>query len=147
MKQHFFEDEQEITRSDNDIVILTSHRIRFDDSKHVISIMLEKVSSIEVHYRSWLICLLVGILAAAAGLGIGADNNGQAMIVGLVLGAVLILAYFLTRKHVISIASDGGTKINFETRGMKREAILKFINQIEKAKKDQLLNYHAQVSL
>lgn len=142
MKEYFFEDEKEITRSSNDVVILTTHRIRFDDSKHIISIMLEKVSSIEVHYSSWLICLLFGILAAVAGFVMGVNNNGQAMVAGLALGGILILIYFLTRKHVIEIASDGGTKINFQTSGMKRESILKLINQIETAKSDRFINFN-----
>ena len=68
-----------------------------DDSTHVVSIMLEKISSIEVHYSSWLICLLLGIISAAAGFVLGVNNNGAGMVAGLALGGILILIYFLTR--------------------------------------------------
>lgn len=140
-KNILFTDEQLITESDNKQITLTSHRVRFNSFSwghaHIVSIMLEKISSIEVHYNSWVIVLFLGILSVLAGLVGGAGNQGQIMVMGLVVGAVLILIYFFTRKHVVTIASDGGAKINFATAGMKRDVIVDFINKIEKAKNER----------
>ncbi len=51
------ENEQIITESTNNVVTLTTHRVRYNSSStgqaHIVSIMLEKVSSIEVHYKSF----------------------------------------------------------------------------------------------
>src|SRR5690606_29599459 len=104
---------------------------------HIVSIMLEKVSSIEIHYKSKVLILIFGILLVSAGLIMGANNSGTPMIFGLVLGGLFILIYLLTRKHVVSIASDGGAIIYFQTKGMKREVLLDFINKIEKAKNER----------
>jgi len=132
--------EQIITESDDKSITLTSFRIRRNVSgggqAHIVSIMLEKVSSIEVHYSSWIILLGLGILFGLAGLFAGANNKGDVMVPALLIGGVLVIAYFMTRKHVVTVASDGGAKINFQTRGMKRDAIIEFINKIERAKKE-----------
>lgn len=140
-QKYLFERERLISQSDNNEITLTSHRIRYNSSStgrgHVISIALEKISSIEIHYKSWILVLLLGILFVGAGIIIGANNNGEAMILVLILGGVCILLYFLTRKHVVTISSDGGAKINFETKGMKRETLLDFINKIEVAKSNR----------
>ncbi len=99
--------------------------------------MLEKISSIEIHYKSKVLLLIVGIILGIAGLFVGINNEGMAMVLGFVLSGLFILIYLLTRKYVISIASDGGANINFQTKGMKREFLLDFINKIEKAKNEK----------
>lgn len=136
--KYILEGESIITQSKDRMVTLTNYRIRFQDTSsgraHIVSIMLEKISSIEIHYKSYIFLLIIGILLAAAGLFMGVNNMGRQMTLGLVLGGLFILVYLRTRKHVVSIASDGGAKINFETKGMRREVLLDFINQIEKAK-------------
>ena len=141
-KKNLFEGETLISESDDNVITLTSHRLRYNSSSagtgHIVSIMLEKISSIEVHYKSWILVLFFGILLAAGGLFMGAQNRGDIMVAGLATGGICILLYFLTRKHVITISSDGGSKINFQTKGMKRETLLDFINKIEAAKASRL---------
>ncbi len=135
-----FEKEEIITESDDKVILLTNRRIRYNSSSwgqaHIVSIMLEKISSIEIHYKSLWLFLVVGVILVTGGVIMGANNNGDAMILGLGAGAVLVLIYFFTRKHVVSISSDSGTKINFSTNGMKREKLMDFINKIERAKND-----------
>ena len=142
MEKYIFEGERLISESDDKSVILTTHRIRYNSSGagtgHIVSIMLEKISSIEIHYKSWIFILFAGILLAMGGLLVGAQNRGDAMVMGLGAGGLCILIYFFTRRHVVTIASDGGAKINFETKGLKREALLDFINKIEAAKANRL---------
>ncbi|GDX53477.1 hypothetical protein LBMAG27_25240 [Bacteroidota bacterium] len=135
------EGEEIISQSNDKQVTLTTYRVYYDSSQfgkaHTASIMLEKISSVEIHYSSWILFLILGGLFAIAGLACGANNQGPAMMLGLAIAAVLILFYFLTRKHVVTIASDGGAKINFRTKGIKREAIIDFMNQVDKAKNNR----------
>ncbi len=137
-KQYLFENEILISESGDKSVTLTTHRLRHNSSStgsgHIVSIMLEKISSIEIHYKSWILILFIGILLACGGLIMGAQNRGDVMILGLGAGGLCILLFFLTRKHIVTIASDGGAKINFQTKGMKRDMLLDFINKIETAK-------------
>lgn len=141
-KKYLFQGETLISESDNNEITLTSHRVRYNSSSSgkgdIISIALEKISSIEIHYKSWILILLLGILFAAGGMVMGVNDRGGAMVMGLAVGGVCVLLYFLTRKHVVTISSDGGAKINFETNGMKRDTLLDFINKIETAKANRL---------
>lgn len=52
----------------------------------------------------------------------------------LFVAMVLVAAYFLTRKAVISVASNGGQVILVPTKGMNREAIIGFIEAVEREK-------------
>lgn len=136
-----FEGEEIISQSNDKQVTLTSHRVYLNSSQfgqaHIASIMLEKISSVEIHYSSWILFLILGGLTAIAGVLSGANNQGDMMVAGLGVAGIFILLYFLTRKHVVTIASDGGAKINFKTKGMKQETIIAFINQVDKAKNNR----------
>lgn len=137
--------ERLLNQSSNNIVVLTTHRIRFNDTNsshaHLVSIMLEKVSSCEVRYQSWPVVLVLGVvLGLFGGFALLQRGSGQEVgILALVLGLVFIIAYFTSRKHIISISSDGGARIGFETKGLKREAVVTFVNEIEKAKNQRVL--------
>lgn len=139
-QNELFEGEEIITESGDKVVTLTNKRVRYHASSagqaHIVSIMLDKISSIEVHYSSQWIVLFLSIALMLAGVVTGLSNERQGQLgMGLaVFGVVLLLIYLFTRKHIVSIASDGGAKINFETKGMKRESVLDFINKVEKAK-------------
>lgn len=134
-KQEYLPGEELVTESENKLITLTNFRLRFNSSNrgsaYIVSFMLNKISSIEVHYKSLWLLLIIGIVVIAGGLLAGAQNQGDMMIAGLVIGLVLILIYFLSRKHVVTVSSMGGAKINFETKGMKRETLMNFINKIE----------------
>lgn len=129
--------EQVITQLDGNVITLTNLRLRYSDSKwgkaHIVSIPLEKISSIEVHYRSKTIFVILAILAITSGLIIGANGDKEFIGIGIGTGVVLIILYLFSRKHYLTISSDGGGKIHFHTRGMKQEKILDFINQLESA--------------
>ena len=49
-------------------------------------------------------------------------------------GIVLVVAYFLTRRAVISVASNGGQSILVPIKGMKRDAVVAFIEAVEREK-------------
>jgi lipopolysaccharide export LptBFGC system permease protein LptF len=129
-----FDNEKLITNSKDNQIVLTSKRIRqTEKGKDITSIMLEKISSVEVKYQSFFLILLAGILVIIAGILMLVTKEDTAIFT-IVGGAVLILFYFLTRKHTISISSDGGAKIVFVTQGMNNETVLEFVHQVELAK-------------
>ena len=133
-----FDNEAFLSKSDDGLITLTSRRLRYNSSTlgkaHIISIALEKIASIEIHYRSWYLILITGILGLGFELAMSTENQDDAAFFGFALGAICIVVFFVTRKHVITVASDGGARINFYTRGMSRENLLHFINKIEQAK-------------
>jgi hypothetical protein len=141
-KEHLFPSEELITQSDDKIITLTTRRIPYKTKSwgraHLISMNLEKISSVEVRYKSWVIILLIGVLLCIAGLYFGANNAGDLMMAGVGLGFLCVVLYFVTRKHVITISSDGGAEINFHTSRIKDEKLMEFINMVEKAKSDLL---------
>lgn len=132
------EGEEIITESANKLVTLTNYRIRYHNSSlgqaHLVSIMLNKVSSVEVKYKSWWLLLIPSALLLIGGMLIGAQGNADVMIVGVIAGLLLALIYILSRRHVITIYSDSGSRINFQTKGMHKDKVLEFVNKIEKAK-------------
>jgi len=137
--QNLFSGEEILTQSNKSIVTLTTHRIRYNNSEsgsaHIVSMLLENLSSIEVNYKSNPVVLALGVIIAVCGIIMSNNTHDTSIaIAGLAIGAVLILYYFRSRKHIISIASNGGAKIQFETGGMKRDAVIEFINKIETAK-------------
>jgi hypothetical protein len=131
-------EEKLITRSENGLIQLTNHKIRYVSQSFgkasIVSIMLNEVTTIEVHFKSFLPALLIGILLVLTGLSLGVQNQGSALLGLLFAGGLFILYYFLTRKHVVSIYSRGNRSIDFESNSLGRDAIMKFINQVEKAK-------------
>jgi hypothetical protein len=56
----------------------------------------------------------------------------------LLLSGVLNIAY-LTRRHVVSITVDSGTHLSFETKGIRWEAVIGFLANLEQAKNQRML--------
>jgi len=141
--KHLFEGEKIIVESDDKTITLTSHRIRYSEAvfgkARLISIHLEKVSSVEMRYKSHLLFLFLGFFLIIAGIALGVlSQRPEPLVPGIGLGLLFIIVYWVTRKHVVTISSDGGEKINFQTKGMKSEAHIEFINKIETAKQKLL---------
>jgi hypothetical protein len=137
-----FENEKIISQSGDKSIILTNCRVQhFTKSpgkSQYVSIHLQDISSLEVHYRSFILFLMLGILAVAVALYSGAMNLGELFVLSGIVGILFILIYFFTRRHVVTISSNGGGKIQFFTKGMKKETLFDFIDQIEKAKNKQI---------
>lgn len=153
MENFLLTGEELISQTPNNVVMLTTHRIRYNNASsyesRLVSIMLEKVSSCEVTYQSSPALLLIGSLIMLMG-GLALTQNGDIQaggILGLAFGFVLVLLYLSTRRHIIKIASDGGTHIGFETKGLKREAVVSFINSVEKAKNERMIYLYQQSTL
>jgi hypothetical protein len=114
-----FENEKLLIESDNRQIRLTTHRLRYYETARgnsdFTSIMLDKISSIELfYYKSSIWLLIIGIAT-----------------IPVVVGLILIYMFFTSKKHVISVTPDGGKPIMFETKGMKRDFLEEFIDKVE----------------
>jgi hypothetical protein len=129
------EGENYITKSDNEEIVLTNMRLRrstgSSSDKYLMSILLEKISHIEVRYTSHPVLILLALLMVVGGLVL----QPQLKLLALIMGgaAVLSILYLITRKHQVQITTEGGGKLSFATNGMKEDAIIQFINKVENA--------------
>ncbi len=126
--------ERVVMSSDKDILTLTTKRVRYDSAvfgtSNFISITLDSVASCGLVAKSFPILLLLG---AAALIG-GFTQRGEAQWMFFGVAAVLVVVYFLTRRAVISIASNGGQTILTPAKGMSRSAIIEFLEAVEREK-------------
>ena len=120
--------------SDNDSLVLTNKRVRYDESvwgqSKLIGITLDSIASCGLVTKSYPWLLVLAVIALLAAL----NQNGPTQGAFLGAGVALIIVYFVSRKAVISIASSGGQEIVVPAKGMKREAIVKFIESVEREK-------------
>mgnify|MGYP006107042003 CR=1 FL=1 len=113
------ENEKLIIESGNKQIRLTSHRLRYyetpENNSDFTSIMLDKISSIELtYYKSSIWLLIIGIVT-----------------IPILVGLILVYRFFTLKRHVISVTPDGGKPIIFETKGMKRNFLDDFIDKVE----------------
>jgi len=144
---NLFKDETILMEGDYKQLTLTTHRIRQENrvwgSVCLVSIMLENVTSCEYVKKSKPMYLIVGILILGFALYIGGNGGGretQNIAAGiLLLGAGFIWIYFYTLKRGLFISS-ASAKIILDTKGMKYENIKLFIEKLEAAKNNRLIN-------
>lgn len=136
-------DEEKLVTSNADKIILTNYRIHLKDAGELgqsfsISIFLENISSIEVKYKSNFVLLIIAAICL-----IGAFlMNSEMQTAGLVSAAICIVIWWFTRKHIISISSNGGSSLNFEVQGMGEDKISDFIYHISEAKLNRVNQLH-----
>ena len=137
MTDSTFENEKVLSNTANGLVNLTTHRVQLKSSTigrvHIISILLNRVSSISSNYRSKPIYLVISFLALAAGGYLYLDNSEDAALVPFAFSVIFFIAYFFSRKHRVSIASCGGDIISFSTTGMSKDSVISFIDEVEAA--------------
>ena len=111
------------------------------------SIFLEKISSVEAHYKSKPILLILAGIAFVLGIwGQSETRESGVFIFGLFLSIIFIIAFFLTRKHTVSIKPDGGSSIDIVVKGIGEARIEEYITNIQEAKqaKSLLVHWHGQ---
>jgi hypothetical protein len=147
--------EEKIVTSNGDKIILTDHRIQMTDrlwgQSYTISIFLEDISSIEIKYRSRILLLVLGVASVLAGFFLaGQHRMNDEMISGLILGAIFFVIWWFTRKHIISISSNGGAKLHFIVQGMSDEKVNDFVYKLSVAKQTRVNqlsnNSHLKIS-
>ena len=133
---NLFENETLITEDTSETIVLTSHRVRYKDTAagfRIVTLTLDAITSIEVRYKSYPVLLAMGIAAVIAG-GYFLNEPDNTISVILFLASIgLIALFFFSRTHVVNIASPSAS-IQFQTKGLKKEKVIHFIDQIEKAK-------------
>jgi hypothetical protein len=125
-------------------LILTTHRVRYQAETFgnavIRSIMLEELASCALVRSSNTIflvlagiCFVLGLLVAAGG-----RRMEGALVIGVILAVVFVIAYFASRRQVLALAS-AGTTIMVNTQGMKLEVAQQFIERTEAAKNARYL--------
>jgi hypothetical protein len=134
---NYFPDETLLIESDNNVLVLTTHRVRYDaigrgggwaDRTELVSIMLEEITSCAITRTSYPILLLL----ALAGLLLALLADDMA-IIGIALTVLFAGGFFLSQRQVLLISS-AGSKIQVNTAGMSLQSVREFVDEIEKAK-------------
>jgi hypothetical protein len=139
-KEQLLPEESVLSFTENGMVTLTTHRVRYNNKiwgqSNFISIMLEKISSVQVLSISYPLLWILGALTVVAGLALATTRNGGTpeVIISLFIAFFLIVGYFISRRHICTITSDGGSRIIFRTENMPTAALINFVHQIEAAK-------------
>jgi hypothetical protein len=140
---NYFPDEKLLIESDNKVLVLTTHRVRYDaigrgggwaDRTELVSILLEELSSCAITRTSYPILLLLAL--ASLVLAILADDMA---IVGIALAVLFAGGFFLSQRQVLLLASAGG-KIQINTASMSLQAVREFVDEIEAAKNRRYLD-------
>lgn len=138
-----FPDEKVLIEADNKVLVLTTHRVRYDaigkgggwaDRTELVSIMLEELSSCSITRTSYPILLLLALV----GLVLAILVQDQA-IVGLALAVLFAGGFFLSQRQVLLLTSAGGGKIQVNTASMSLQSVREFVDEIESAKNQRFL--------
>ena len=134
-------DEHSLGQGGNGRLEITNLRVRYTvtttGAARVSSIMIDQVASCVVHYTSYVILLVFGALSGMAGLYSFSHNGGGPAFMMLFFSALFIAAYFLTRRHVVSIGSASAS-IDVPITGMSTDDVVGIIDTIEEAKAAQI---------
>lgn len=140
-------DERYLLGNDTDGFAVTSHRVRLGWRKsgeaHFQSIMLEELASCSVRSKSNPILLVFAAIAVAIGViyaGSIQRPGGSPVVIGLIIGALFVLAYFATRKKVVAFASAGET-VFVDASRMTFEDAKQLINLVENAKNNRFMTH------
>ena len=135
--------ERVLMQSGNNELTLTTHRLRYERRRlaqgEMKSIMLEDLCSCGYVKTGHLWLAVLGAVMCLLGFAIGSEglDRGPSFLI-MVVGAVCILGFFLTRRHVLSFAS-AGHRIEVMTQGMGTEQVAEFLDATEAAKNDRQL--------
>ena len=126
-----------ILEADNKTLTVTSHRVRYAMRRtgraHVVSLMLESITSCELTHATHPVLLVLAVLSAIGGVAMNEPNNSTPLIVGVVAAIVLVALYFGTRRQVLRVASPS-SRIEVLLVGMSLDQATSVIDSIERAK-------------
>ena len=126
--------EEKIESFGNGVLKLTDKRIVFDANNFgasgYTSITLDAISSVGLITKSTPLIGILGTFSILIGLLVS-SQQGMTLIG---IGIVAIIMYFVTRKAVLSIESNGGDTVSVAVKGTHRDKIINFINLVENEK-------------
>ena len=135
-----FSGEKIIVEAENKKVVLTNKRIWKEDisggKSFYQSIMLPHISSIQCLAEEYFVLLLVAAILFLYTIydifinNSSSNGNAQGIVAG-VAGAIFLILYFITKGSTVIIASSSA-KIKLSIKGMKKDKVLNFIDQVEK---------------
>lgn len=137
--------EETLVTSESERLILTNQRIRLKDKQwgrsHTVIIFLEDISSIENLYKSNILYLVLAGIGLLVGV-IALDDryNSNIRNGAFIAGIVFVLLWLNSRKHVVTISSDGGAKLNFFVEGMGETEVEEFLDNVSSAKAARVLD-------
>jgi hypothetical protein len=145
-----FPDEKILTQSNGGVVTLTTHRICYESEEwgrsYNQNIMLEHITSSENYSSSqvWLlisagICIVYAIISAQ-------NRESQYIVPAIVIAVIFGIIYNSTKRNFVIISSPS-TKMKIPVEGMKRDAVLGFINKIEQAKNNRVNSLNARPNI
>jgi hypothetical protein len=144
-----FSDEKLLTQSLDGGVTLTTHRIVYEYKdwrrSYNQSIMLEHITSCENAYKTQVWSLILSGLCFVVGL-IEATNNHIEQFGSATLVAIAFAAFFWFTKSNLMIIASPSTKMIINVKGMKRDRVLEFLNNVEQAKHKRLLTLNNRPS-
>lgn len=107
-------------------------------NNYYISISLEDIGSVENKYTSkitYLFYALFSVLTSIISINITNINIQQILTsIGVLAALIFFVLWSTSRKNIISITSNGGTKLEFLVDGMSEKNIENFINDVLNAK-------------
>jgi hypothetical protein len=134
-----FPDEEILVTSNQDKIVLTSQRVHLNDKEwgrsYQITLFLENISSIENVYKSNPVLLVIAALGLIAGLvTVDRAYEGGLAFVGFTVAVIFLLIWLNSRRHVVTISSNGGAKFNFLVERMDEAQVRDFVDKVQAAK-------------
>jgi len=109
--------------------------------------MLNKISSIQLNSRSNPVLIMIGAIIIILGIAIGVYGGSETPMLIFILGGIgVIITYLFTKIHMCIISSNGGARIVFNTSNMKRDVLIKFIDEVELAQNNWFNNNKHHIS-
>jgi hypothetical protein len=140
--------EHEVLTSNENKIVLTNKRVHMTDKEwgrsYSITIFLEDISTTQTLYKSnilWLILAVLSLLLFAYTF-IASDRyyDMTPVKVSFVVGLIFLALYWFSRRHIISIHSDGGKPLEFLVNKMSDQQIEHFFDKVQSAKEERMLN-------
>jgi hypothetical protein len=140
---HLLPNKESLVTSNQDKIILTNQRIHLTDKQwgrsHQITLFLENISSIENVYKSNPVYILVAVLGLLVGMAAyGREYETGMTFVSFTAAVIFLLLWLNSRKHMVTICSNGGAKLNFLVEGMGEGQVQDFIDKLETAKASRM---------
>jgi hypothetical protein len=129
--------EKAIIETDGNVLVLTSHRVRYNatamSTSDFMSIMLEEVASCGIVKKTRPILLVIAFGFAILALYVWSKSSVNAIAGPMVMAGIFGLAYYLTIRKMLEIASAGSSiLVNVSKMGMTQ--IIEFVDELEIAK-------------
>lgn len=127
-------DEDVVLSSEKGVLTLTTKRVLYDStafgSSNYISISLKSVSSCGLTTLSYPTFLILSVFTLLISFMLGDEQK----MLGFLAAVLFVLLYLMTKKSIITIASNGGQSIIVPAKGMSKTKIIEFLVALDAQK-------------